>query len=263
MILINTNKLFYNRTEAGITAEAVISASLKAARAPDGKPLTIWLESHGATGWTFGSSRSKTSEYNWTVRFSKFIHAIERVTGATVNNIVLNGCFTANELVNPDGMTYLNSPARILSLLLPDKQILGFIGQNASAKVTNVFHRTADGVFTPATVSLEQASILFKNGHVLESYHDVPKAPPLYCTHKYTPNFIISACELGIAKEEKEAIFYLPCLARETIAAHKDIYISPEAYGSEQLEKVTATLAGAVIPPMVGEPAGWAAAGPR
>ena len=129
-------------------------------------------------------------------------------------------------------------------------------------KVTNVFHRTKDGSFTPAIVGLEQTAILFENGRVLESYHDDREARPLYCNHKYTPNFIITACELEIVPEDKAATYYLPCLAQETIAARKDIYISEAAYGKKQLEKTAAILAGAVVAPMMGQPAAWAAAGP-
>ena len=228
-VINNKVKLLYNTKDT-----AVIGSSIKEAKMSGDRPFTVWLESHGATGWLFGESPSAQDEFKWTVKFAKFIGAVERVTGVNVDNIVLSGCFTANEFVNPEGLTYLNSPARILSLFLPGKNIVGFVGLNACVKVTNVFHKAPDGTFAPVVVPLEQAAILFKNGAVCESFHDVVNATPLYCNHKYTPDFIVKSCNLEMNADGKEATYYLPCLAQETVAREHQ-YIDPNAYGVKQL----------------------------
>lgn len=225
--LVNKGRLTFDATESSDLLKAIKAVKL------DDKPMTLWLESHGAPGWLFGGTRDHKDELRWTRRFAAFVKDVEAHTGTTIDNIILNGCFTANEFVSPDSGSFMNSPARILSLFLPGKNIVGFVGQNASAKVTNVFHLTDDG-FSEVTVRPEEAAVLFRDGGVVESYHELGKAP-LYCTHKYTPMFISRLCGLDLDPETKALVHYRPCLAVETMERDKSVYIDPACYGAQQL----------------------------
>ena len=227
--MLSKGRLTYDELDRDAFAKAI-----RDVRSSSHKQLTVWLESHGATGWLFGRKQDSEHEFESTIKFVKFIHELEIYTGFSVNQIVLSGCFTANEIVNPDDMTYMVSPARILSILLPDTRILGFVGQNACAKVTNVFYKNKDDVFTTQVVALEDAAVLFQNGQVIESYHDNGKRP-LYCSHKYTPRFVLEHCKLEIAGAEKKSTYFEPCLAPEKIDRER-LHIDPTCYGQMQLE---------------------------
>ncbi len=190
--------------------------------------LTIWLESHGGTGWLFGNEHKDITareEFDATATFAEFVKRVETDLGATVDKIVLSGCFTANEIVcpnnpnNPKTMTHMISPARMLSLLLTDKQIFGFVGQNASAKVTHVYLKTDDRTYEMTKVKLEDATILFLNGTAIESYFDLEKArKEIYCSHENTPDFIRVA--LGIKGEG----YYRSCLIEKIEKNSCDFY---------------------------------------
>jgi hypothetical protein len=202
-----------------------------------GEQLTLWMESHGAPGWLFGCTRDHKNEFQWAKNFALFVRAVECYTGTTINNIVLSGCFTANEFIDESAETFLLSPARMLSLLLPEKSIVGFVGQNAVAKVSNVFYKTTRGEYEPQIVNLDQAAVLFHGGRALESYHDT-KARPLYCSFIYTPEFIIKQTGLSLRLADRARTFYEPCLALETLEAHakhKTLYVAPDCYGYRQL----------------------------
>lgn len=193
--------------------------------------ITVWLESHGAPGWLFGADKSKESELEGTIGFVDFIRKLEEYTGATVNNIVLSGCFTANELINDD--EYFISPARTLSYLLPDKNIVGFVGENAKAKVTNVFAKTSYG-YEPKSVNPENASIIFKDGKAIETVSE-----ELYCNHEYTPLFVLDGCRLDEALDEED--YYQPCAVLETIE-QEELQVNPGSYGTAQLEQILEVL---------------------
>ncbi|WP_133126749.1 hypothetical protein [Legionella nagasakiensis] len=198
-----------------------------------GKPpesITLWLESHGAPGWLFAGPRSANAELLATLNFARFVRQVERVTGSTINHIVLSGCFTANEYYNAESSIYFNSPARMLSFLLPEKKIIGFVGQNACAKVSNVYRKTDDDTYTPIYVNPEDAAVLYQNGAVVEAYEEA-----LYCDHAYTPSFINRHCVLELTPETKATTFYKPCQARELVASDPFRYfVEPESYGEKQ-----------------------------
>lgn len=197
-----------------------------------GKPLTIWIEAHGAPGWFFAGERSAKNEYDSTIQFAAYVKQIETVTGAKVNNIVLSGCFTANELINIEACTYFCSPARMLSIFLPEINVMGFVGQNASAVVTNVYEKKNAG-YVPITVKPEEAAVLFNNGKVIEEY-----SRQLYCNHKYTPVFIRKGCKLDLEEVDREEVFYEPCRAVEKIADTPQLkaIMTGECYGEVQIK---------------------------
>ena len=202
--------------------------------------ITLWFESHGTLGWLFGKNKCKDDELKWAGYFIDFIQAVEKQTGAKVNTVVLSGCYTANEVVNKNERTYLNSPARILSRLSPDVHVLGFVGQNANAKITNVYYREDDDTYYPTTLKLEEAAVLLKGGLVVESYHKL-HTESVYCTHQYTPKFIKKACKLTYVEDQRSEEYYESCLAIEDIQKNK-YDMDAESYGNYQCEIVTRML---------------------
>lgn len=197
-----------------------------------GKPLTIWVEAHGAPGWFFAGERSARDEYLCTIQFAAYVKQIETITGGKVDNIVLSGCFTANELINVEACTYFCSPARMLSILLPGINVMGFVGQNATAVVTNVYEKKGTD-YIPITVKPEEAAVLFNSGKVIEEY-----SRQLYCNHKYTPIFIRKKCKLNLEEVNRDEVFYEPCRAVEKIANTPQLkaIMTGESYGEKQVK---------------------------
>ena len=152
------------------------------------KELTIWLEAHGAHGWLFGEEPSADAEMSRTIEFANYTRDIENHTGLTVTNIILSCCYSANEFLNPETNQHYSSPARLLSALLPNTTVMGFVGQNASAKGTSLYQFNK-GSFIPKVAPLEQIAILFQAGRTLEL-----SSSALYCDVVSMPAFISIAC---------------------------------------------------------------------
>lgn len=194
----------------------------------NGKPLTIWIDAHGAPGWFFGAARSAKDEFQKTVDFLKFISAIEAQTGGKVANVVLSGCFTANEIVNSTTKKFFCSPARMLSFLLPDVNVLGFVGQNASAKVTHLFEKSGS-TYNPVTVSPHEAAVIYKNGKVEERY-----TRDLHCNYKYM-GFACGLIDIDVPSGERETTYYAPTNAPEVAKATFGKDLKGKSYGEVQL----------------------------
>lgn len=157
------------------------------------KSLTIWVEAHGAPGWFFGNSEQKgKDEFQRTAEFSRLVRTIEQLTQAKETNVILNGCYTGVEISNPNQTQFFRSPARMLSMLLPNALVVGFIGHNANAKIDHVYEYTKDG-YVKKPIALDKAAIVFKKGDVRESYTET-----LYCDHQYTPEFIKNQCGIEV-----------------------------------------------------------------
>jgi hypothetical protein len=153
------------------------------------KELTIWLEAHGAPGWLFGKEASAEIELANTIKFADYIRDIEKHTGLKVTNIILSCCYSANEFLHPETQNHFYSPARLLSKLLPDVDVMGFVGQNASAKGTSIYKLDETGRFVPKVATLEEIAIVFRNGKTLEL-----SASKLYCDLLTIPYFVSEAC---------------------------------------------------------------------
>jgi hypothetical protein len=196
-----------------------------------GAPLTIWIEAHGALGWFFAGTKDTTVEFLETVKFIEFIQKVAKLAKASIGTVVLNGCFTANELFNNNGRIFNLSPARMLSMLAPDIQVLGFIGTNSNVKITGVFEKKKNGTYNPLTLNPEEASVLYKAGHALESYTNA-----YYCSHKYTHGFMGEL--LGIDEDDinNEDSYYQTVEVLGFLAAHK---ITGTGYGAQQLKWAT------------------------
>jgi len=195
--------------------------------------LTIFMHTHGLPGWFFSKSHKKgpnhqlKAELRGLYFFAKFIKDIENFTRTEIDNIVLSGCYSAIELYNPMSGKYFNSPARLLSMLFPQKHILGFLGQYADAKVTNIYKEKA-GQFYAIVKQPHDASILFKNGDV------ILKPNKLYFFETIEiPDFVSGALELN--KYSKPQLTK-PFLFKETYNRRDDIWYTKKAnMGKKQL----------------------------
>ncbi|CDZ77465.1 hypothetical protein BN59_01748 [Legionella massiliensis] len=199
--------------------------------------LTVYLESHGAPGWLFGARRTAKSEMDNTFAFVEYIRELEQKTGLKVNSIILNSCYSANEYYNQSTQEYFISPARVLSYLLPDCDIVGFVGKNATASV-NAYAQVTDrkkGItYKPTAFSLEEASVRFSNGSIAEGGRK-----EIYCDHAYTPPFISKACSIATDSEE----YYKPTFGKEIVESlrARSQYVE-ESYGDRQIRKIQAYL---------------------
>ena len=198
------------------------------------KELTIWLEAHGAHGWLFGEEPSPDIEMARTIDFADYIRAIESHTSLTVSNIILSCCYSANEFLNSKTNHHYFSPARLLSLLLPNTNVMGFVGQNASAKGTSLYELNK-GIFVPKVAPLEQIAILFRAGRTLEL-----SSSNLYCDVVSMPTFIRDAC--GVKNRQYnsfEATRALDKLIESPSYRERD---EDKCYGTFQIEAVSIAL---------------------
>ena len=218
------------------------------------KTLTLWFEAHGAPGWLFGPGQprhlnperhpSHKSEKQATEQFYHYLTDIEHKTQLKIDCILLNSCFSASELINDSTQQYLNSNARLLSILIPDKLVLGFMGYNCSAKVSHIWEIkqsrqdknaliiTDSNLLAECIISLIEASIVFKDGNAIE-YDD----HALYCSKQNMQPYVLKSLDisadsndfykLGPAKEKvdwlrKHGIFAeQPCFADKQTENYK------------------------------------------
>lgn len=97
---------------------------------------TLWVEAHGAPMWFFGAEPTLASERLGTRDFAAWVRGCEAANNLTFASVVLDSCFSAAELCPASNRTI--SPARAVSILLPDKEVLGYLGKNNSATVTGL-----------------------------------------------------------------------------------------------------------------------------
>lgn len=241
----------YNKSRINFGVDiAEVKANLKdfSALQSNAKELTIWVEAHGAPGWLFGTDSSHVSEREGITAFRELLLDIEKETGLRINNILLNSCYSANEMVNDANLNYVNSSARLLSILVPDKVVVGLIGKNTPAGVRGVYelndapqndHKNKgkekkaskekekikgkerqekteetpyqvsnDLVKSTAMISQEVASVAFKDGYAIEA-----SPRKIFCDHQYTQAFILEKCPV----KDEESTHYWSCLGREEI----------------------------------------------
>lgn len=156
-----------------------------------GSEVTLWVESHGAPGALFSKPENShsaeicaISELQATCAFAKWALSIESEFNVRVKYVVLSACNSATEYLDETTDNYFLSPARLLSLLLPHAHVVGFIGYNCGAKVTNIWQLTG-GEYTTVTLSLFAASTLFIKGAIHETIKEA-----LFCPVKQIPKFI-------------------------------------------------------------------------
>lgn len=212
-----------------LTPDEELPEFIKMSQLLEGKELTIWVEAHGALGWFFGPSRDIEKEFLGMMAFVEFVNKVAALTNTKVSSVVLNGCFTANEFLNKYTLEFNCSPARMLSMLLPDTSVIGFIGKNASAAINDVYELTKTG-FKKISVKPEEASVLYRNGNVVESY-----TRDLYCNHKYTQDFMARALGLSEEFDNNEKVLYKPIHVMEHL---RSAHIDGTGYGMQQLDWV-------------------------
>lgn len=158
------------------------------------KPITIWLEAHGVPGWLYGTETNFDKEEASVVKFSDRLFAIEQQTGFQIENILLNSCYSAAEIINENTGEYTLSSARLLSILMPDKNVIGFIGSNGGSKVTHIFEMLKENSFKLCTLPFVEGSVVFRNGKAVEYSNRI-----FYIRVKdsYTREFILESCSLS------------------------------------------------------------------
>lgn len=185
------------------------------------KPLVIWLEAHGAPSWLFGDKDNFLSEAKGTLLFRDCLQRIAENNGIVISDILMSACYSGTEIYHAKTNEYTNSPARMLSLLMPEQQILGFIGVTSGAKVRGFVNEKHE----PEIMSLHDASIVFKAGCAIEY-----KEQDLFCEPGFIhmKPFVMESCSL----QEKE--YYRICAAREYIAQHNKNAKLPTCFGTTQ-----------------------------
>jgi hypothetical protein len=218
------------------------------------KPITIWLEAHGAPGWLFGpglpsdenpaNHPDHKKEAKGTMNFRDYLLEVEKKTGHKINNIILNCCYSATEFVNDIDGQYLNSPARLLSILLPDRNVIGYTAKNSGVKVSHVWEPENPRANTPLVladgehmkeciVPLSDASVLFRNGVAVEFSQRT-----LYGNNQYIQPFVLNSCEI---EWDSTQLFKL-CPARETVMQLRRNGRFPECFADKQFEMYVAEM---------------------
>ncbi|MCF6766723.1 hypothetical protein L3V82_13225 [Thiotrichales bacterium 19S3-7] len=156
--------------------------------------ISVVLNSHGALGWLFSGEPSFKAEINQLIAFTNFIHLLGELN-YKVDSIMLNTCYSAAEVINLYNTNYVCSPARLLSNLLPDVSVLGYVGTFAEAIVTGIYSSNVlkgafsiieDSSIKADNLSLLKGSVLFKGGKVSES--NIPMDAYVRCD--YVPHFV-------------------------------------------------------------------------
>ncbi|MBX3709910.1 MAG: hypothetical protein KIT56_07840 [Gammaproteobacteria bacterium] len=171
-IVINNDesKIYKKNSNIPLSSQEELKSIILSSYQHKQEPMTIWIEGHSAPGWVFSANADHKAENNAAIAFRKKILEIEEATGRVVKNIIINSCNSATEIVyniNENEQSYINSSARLLSLLFPDKHILGFIGYN-STSTTKINKKSEEGVIEEITLPIKEASILFKSGEAIE-----------------------------------------------------------------------------------------------
>ena len=200
------------------------------------KELTIWVEAHGAPGWLFAGPKTANAEMVASIDFANYLKDIEASTGLTVTNVMLNCCFSANEYINDEGTIYFNSPARILSILMPNCNVMGFIGSNASAIINGVYELLPSGQFKPMIATPESMAVVFRDGYKIESTNS-----QLYCDHLFTPSFLAKACQINLKTmyQPSAATTRIDALTRTATGEKFDL---PPCYGDMQMLAIKTTI---------------------
>ncbi|MCF6765185.1 hypothetical protein L3V82_05330 [Thiotrichales bacterium 19S3-7] len=171
--IINKKNFFTNITEDQLLDHiSPLYQSMK------GDSIVVAYNAHGVPGWLFGKDKSPKSEMEYTIAFAKLIKQIEAKLNVKVDAIMLNNCYSGFEVMSEDHQNYICSPARVLSILLPDVQVMGYVGKfsdsivtglavpkvNYRAAVYNGSESTSKVAFQDVNVSLLSGCVLFRNG---------------------------------------------------------------------------------------------------
>ncbi|KTD20736.1 hypothetical protein [Legionella londiniensis] len=148
------------------------------------KSISLIFYSHGLPGFLFGDRETFEAEAKGIRQFVSFVNLLESRINKKIDNIILNACYSASELYNPKLKKYFYSPARLLSILLPGKKVVGFVGEHAGATVTHIYKKENQN-FSEIKLKPHLAAMLFEDGQEI-----IKPDEPLYCLGYMLPNSI-------------------------------------------------------------------------
>lgn len=210
--VLNKREMYFNAN----------TLDLKAINGKEKQRITIWFEAHGAPGWLFGKDESLKSELQYMLVFARAIKTLAKTSNCIIENIVLSGCNSATEYLDEKTENYFNSPARLLSFLLPEINVLGFVGRNSSAKITSIWEMCNDEL-EESVLSLAEGSVLYKDNNVVENC-----VANLYCPVEEIPKFI----RANLHTQE----VYFPHVDVQFMLRELGIDSSANSYGQAQFE---------------------------
>ncbi|MCF6765184.1 hypothetical protein L3V82_05325 [Thiotrichales bacterium 19S3-7] len=246
--VINKRKIFTNITEDQLLDH--ISSFYQNMK---GRSIVVTYNAHGAPGWLFGEKSSK-SEMEYTIAFAKLIKQIEAKLNVKVDAIMLNSCYSGFEVMSEDHQNYICSPARVLSILLPDVQVMGYVGKFSDSIVTGlakpkVNYRAAvyNGsesmpkvAFQDVNVSLLSGCVLFRNG---KSIGDSTIENNVYTICTYMPDFIFKNLRDSGTNLDRNSCVRANCheaitgqLSLDVGAEHLNRMYNSAAYGAQQVK---------------------------
>lgn len=230
--VINRGELTYDVETGLLSSDNIIAPSFSRLK----QGLIIWFEVHGAPSWVFGSTPDFATENRAVKLFNDCLLRLEATTGLHIDTVIINSCYSATEIFNEENGSYSNSSARLLSILLPDRNIIGFIARNSSAKITGIFETANDPAsFKPCTIPLVEGSILFRNGVAIEY-----SARKFYCVPQdsYVKPFILETCSIADPRS-----YLRICPAREEIATlRRGGQFDQLCYADKQIEEFEAVI---------------------
>jgi hypothetical protein len=184
--LNDRGQLVQNKKDAqGITWQGIAKVEQKAPR-PNGElHWSLWIEAHGAPMWFFGAEATLASERLGTRDFALWMQSCEAANNISFKYVVLDSCFSAAEQCPSNNRTV--SPARAVSILLPGKKVLGYLGKNNSKTVAGL---SVGGQATE--LGLKEGTALFQDGLCIEG----PTTENLY----FTPESLIY-CKEALVQE--------------------------------------------------------------
>lgn len=179
------------------------------------RPLTIWIESHGAPGWLLsGKNPTCRLETAAIENFKICMLELQKESKYRIECIFLNACNSATEILGDKGQS--NSSARLISKVLPNTHVLGFIGYNNSKNV-RVAEKTGD-VYKDKILSLINGSVLFKNGKAIEYSEET-----CFVSGKEIQPFILQTI---CTKPDDNTVYMLPALPKnKEIGEYKNHYL--------------------------------------
>lgn len=195
--------------------------------------ITIFSNTHGNPGCHFGEFSNLELELNGIIKFANLVREIEIYTRADVTNVVLGGCFSGTELYNPTTGHYTSSSARLLSILLPEKNIVGFIGEYTSGKVTHVYIKSEESEqYQEIKLVPEKSAVLFQNGVLCYCPSET-----IYCNHQYTAQYILEALDLEV--NLAKASYYKPYFNKADLESLLSVAPTHETnLGLSQLQEI-------------------------
>jgi hypothetical protein len=158
--------------------------------------LTLVVKAHGSLGYFFGVEPTFKSEIRELTAFVDYVRSIEQEIGdKVVDRIILEGCFSANEYYNQKGNTlyYVNSPARMLSTLLPEVEVIGFMGTNNGVGI-KAWKKKGNST-EEAFFSFKEGAVVFKNGLAVD--YEKNKGPNIWCDHDDSHDFVMLPCNIN------------------------------------------------------------------